>query len=693
MIAKKVSIEQVDSIRGYAGRLLAYITNPEVAEDPDSNERLVEKSVAAYFSGFSFCEPGGKKCRPDEAVELIDDAKVEMAHLASTCQYVAEGRSQPISHWILSFRERPSEDDLFKIGKDFVEDLGYDESHQIAMSIHNNRAYLHLHIVANRVSGWDNKLLGEGRGWEKNEAQKSCARAEKKYGLAHEEGNRFKATDEMESFERINPFTDQVITRQRPVVKCARKDRKEPAITPKAKSLEMRSGLKSEQRSLQEVLKEVESQLKPGLRFGDLWRMFAERGVEVQTTQYGARQGLAFSLDGKTWVKASKVNSAFTAASLEKSLATPFRKPQMRRLEKTLQKAREDMEQDPFSRLAPRVNVEIPHTRTEIRQIVILASRPASGSGSKKWSGINLKGGIREIASADKKLAHGCFSGQALLEALLEMLCGGLKIGMDAALSLLSSFSGRALPSEFLSRPPAKTGIQSDPKEREERLKARLKAAGIAETGIPKAKQILLQMDALQARSYIVTLKHREIVRGNKIDVLQALQRIPGRANPVLMPQEQRGNLFVFRVDRNSQAQFEASLLLEDSEGEIAAFLCKDKKAGPYSSLINDSMRQMGFAAIPALPLAGFGGTTLKAVGGESAAFESWATEVLGNHPYPETSSLSTLHAKSWRNEQIDNARERYEPEVRNYRTEERLNNPGFYIPKPMGEHDEHLLQ
>ena len=53
-----------ESIGGYIGRLVNYVTNPEICDDPDNSEKLEEKAVACMFLNFSFSPPTGQKSDP-----------------------------------------------------------------------------------------------------------------------------------------------------------------------------------------------------------------------------------------------------------------------------------------------------------------------------------------------------------------------------------------------------------------------------------------------------------------------------------------------------------------------------------------------------------------------------------------------------------------------------------------------------
>ena len=242
------------------------------------------------FLNFSFSTPIGQKSDPKKSGEVKDQAINEMTDLAHACPAVSDGKRQPICHWILSFPtgEWPAETDIFEMGREFLEDLGYTEKYQIIMSIHNNREHLHLHIVTNRVDKVEpEKLLQEGHGWEKKETQRACARLEKKYRLQPLEGNKFRATDNLELVERPHAYLGIPVRRQRYAVKENRTKDKTIKIRGSAARLEHRTGLKCSRRSLQEIFAEIEPKLQPCTRFGDLWRMLAEQGVEVKVVQHG----------------------------------------------------------------------------------------------------------------------------------------------------------------------------------------------------------------------------------------------------------------------------------------------------------------------------------------------------------------------------------------------------------------------
>jgi hypothetical protein len=315
MVHKKIQKSiKGQSVGGYVKAVVKYILNPESEPDPETGlVKKGERCVASETHGMYENDVDG----------LID----EMADNAR--EKIRTNESQPVVHRVISFQtgERPSQETIFAIGRQFMRDLGYDESHQYVMGIHDNTDNLHLHIVSNRYSTYDGKLLEEGHGWDKLEGRRACVRLEKEYGLGTEPGSQFVATEEKEIVREKNPFTGKITERERYCIIQERPPKTVPALRDRVQWHEFRTGLKSHQSMLQEIFTEIRPQLNESLKFGHYYKLLAERGVQCELVKHGNNHYLTYSLDGQKWEKPTDIHRDFTSKSLEKILGSRVRKP------------------------------------------------------------------------------------------------------------------------------------------------------------------------------------------------------------------------------------------------------------------------------------------------------------------------------------------------------------------------------
>lgn len=315
MISKKIQkTDKRQSLRAYVYSVVSYVTNPDTTPDLETGKvNKDEKCVAVYSN-----------CLYDNEVKGIVDEIVDTVKGRD-----ATSGSKPIVHRILSFKkgERPSEQQCFDIAKEFMLDLGYNESHQYIIAIHNNTDNLHMHIVSNRYSTFDGSLLEEGGGWDQLESRRSCARIEKKYGLSPEPNSRFIAAEQTEKTHHTNPFTGEVIERERACIEQVGKSKRTPDVRDRAKWMELKTGLKSQQRIMQEIFSDIKPLLNDKLNFGKFYRLLAQHGVEVEAVKHGKNWYLTYSLDGEQWEKPSNIDSDFTTENLIKTFKSTVRKP------------------------------------------------------------------------------------------------------------------------------------------------------------------------------------------------------------------------------------------------------------------------------------------------------------------------------------------------------------------------------
>lgn len=315
MISKKIQkTDKNQSLRSYVYSVINYVTNPDTTPDPETG--IVNK---------------GEKCVAVATNCLYDsDVKSMVNEMVDSIKSIdADSGSQPIVHRIISFKkdERLTEKSLIDIAHKFMKDLGYTEAHQYIISIHNDTDNLHMHIVSNRYNTLDNTLLEEGNGWDELESRRACVRLEKEYGLSVEPGSRFIATEQTEKVSHVNPFTGEVVERERACVEQVRKEKPGPDIRDRARWGEMKTGLKSKQRVLQEIFTELRPTLTDKMNFGLLYRALAEKGVQCEVVKHGKNSYLTYSIDGNSWEKPSDIHPDFSVKSLEIILKSTVRKP------------------------------------------------------------------------------------------------------------------------------------------------------------------------------------------------------------------------------------------------------------------------------------------------------------------------------------------------------------------------------
>lgn len=413
MVSKKIQkTDKGQSLRSYAYSVIEYVTNPDSAPDPETGKvNKGEKCVAIETN-----------CLYDNTVKGIVNEIVD-----SINERDAESGSQPIVHRVISLQkdERLSERQLFDACHDFMKDLGYTEAHQYAIAIHNDTDNLHVHIVSNRYNTLDGSLLEEGNGWDELESRRACVRLEKKLGLAPEPGSRFVATEKTETVPHTNPFTGEVTQRERFCIEQVRKEKPGPDIRDRARWGEMKTGLKSQQRVMQEIFGELRPQLSDKMNFGQFYKALAEKGVQAELVKHGSNSYLTYSLDGEHWEKPSEIHPDFSAKSLETILNSRVRKPR-EELTDIVKTARQSLEEQPTKETTMKMTYskeQIVALRTipvsEVRQSFDLPDT----DNKKVKNGVDalVYQGGKPYAEAVQALAEkfpGVISGEALVNSI-----------------------------------------------------------------------------------------------------------------------------------------------------------------------------------------------------------------------------------------------------------------------------------
>lgn len=346
MIAKRIDRTDKGNLKIYIKNLMEYISKPH-------NKYLIEKCV--LYNNVNFCH--------DDVKSQIDELH---DNVVST---VARYGNNPISHWVISFdkTDNVKKDNVKDIVQIFLQDLGYSE-HQYVYGVHADTNNFHIHIATNRVGLETDKLLREGKGWHKKESRKSCCRIEKKYGFLLHDNSKTFAIDDLETFTVKSEYTGEIITRERAIVLNKPKSEITKEILKNgAYWYEMRTGLKSQQRVLQEILSTIYDKISTHNKFGDVYNLLAKKGVTTSVVMHGNRPYLTFSLDGINFEKASNVCANFTAENIAKLTGSTYRKPRASTL-KTANRIRklllsqtvEDASKGDFSKLNVKYKIKEP---------------------------------------------------------------------------------------------------------------------------------------------------------------------------------------------------------------------------------------------------------------------------------------------------------------------------------------------
>jgi hypothetical protein len=267
MIVKKVDNPDKSSTKGERIRgLTNYIRTPE-------KEDKAEKCVFAGARGFI--------CQTPDAQQR------EMIALAQA----AVRSPDPISHWILSWREgeQPTPAQVEEIVTIFLTVMGLVD-HQVVYGLHADTDNWHLHLAINRVHPVTEKVVKPNRGFDKEAAHRAIAEIEAKQGWAREAGARYVTLENGE------------------IARAGSEERTEPSQ--RARDFERRYGEKSAERTGIEAFPDI---LTRATSWSELHDFMASAGMRYEQKGSGAL----------IWVgdQPIKASAAARGASLKKLIA------------------------------------------------------------------------------------------------------------------------------------------------------------------------------------------------------------------------------------------------------------------------------------------------------------------------------------------------------------------------------------
>lgn len=265
-----------------AGQLAAYITDPHKCGDDDM------RSANLYAT-------------------TVEDAAREMAAICDAAD--GTGKRKLIQHWIISTRREGKEDhpangEIMAAGRELMAALGYAKCpHMIA--IHNNTDNRHAHIVVARVDADTGQIVHDSHTHIK--AQKAVATISAAHGWRPERGNMWQIAPDGEIVTRAKAERDKP---RRGNIRTSTADDTITPATPRQTLEERLAAFADDTRGQWAAWK-----------WGDLHKALALRGIEMQYTDRGnGRGGLAYSADGKTWIKASSACPEMTYPALSAAL-------------------------------------------------------------------------------------------------------------------------------------------------------------------------------------------------------------------------------------------------------------------------------------------------------------------------------------------------------------------------------------
>lgn len=311
-----------------AGQLAAYITDPHKCGDDDM------RSANLYAT-------------------TVEDAAREMAAICDAAD--GTGKRKLIQHWIISTRREGKEDhpangEIMAAGRELMAALGYAKCpHMIA--IHNNTDNRHAHIVVARVDADTGQIVHDSHTHIK--AQKAVATISAAHGWRPERGNMWQIAPDGEivtraKAERDKPRRGDIRTRTTA----------DDTITPP-----------TPRQTLEETLAEFVAQTRKdwgAWKWGDLHRALALHGIEMQYTDHGdGRGGLAYSADGRHWIKASSACPAMSYPALSAVLGA--KAGSYRRARKGIAQIAEVARQRIKSGQGPELSTPVPQGVDEIK--------------------------------------------------------------------------------------------------------------------------------------------------------------------------------------------------------------------------------------------------------------------------------------------------------------------------------------
>ena len=224
--------------------------------------------------------------------------------------------------------------------------------------------------MACRVDPFTGKLCKEG--WWKNESQKSLARSVYEFGWQLEPNALFRVppNPRFEKVEVGTPYGKKEISR--PCVEQRGQGKDAPSIRCYAAKAERRTGVKSGQRILQEVLRDFVTEHEedfPKWKCGDFHRELAHLGVTCERVQHGSQYGLTFSLDGENYESATSTCPQLSYKKLlEKLSAKSWRDARSEHLE-IAKSVRDQYEPQPLEQLMPAERQKVVYNKAIIDQM------------------------------------------------------------------------------------------------------------------------------------------------------------------------------------------------------------------------------------------------------------------------------------------------------------------------------------
>lgn len=309
IIAKRVAADLSDGNSTRTRALIAYCSRPE---DEDAHEKCV------LFRTYGFSDDNNM-----DAESVAD----ELDYTLSLTKYQDK---ELVSHWVLSWKDgTPTPAQALDAARMLASDLGYSSDHKITVAIHADTDNIHAHVCACRVHSWTGKLLNEGNGWWKDEAQRSLARIAHVHGWDLEAGARYRVRPNTRPELHTTPDGKEVIRPSVAKVKAQDKTMRARPLKASEENVERHTGAESEQRQLQRALerffeKHPAEQTKTW-KAADLHRELARIGVSCERVTHGkGRHGLVFSL-GETRYKASDLLHGLSYRSLLERLGGGWR--------------------------------------------------------------------------------------------------------------------------------------------------------------------------------------------------------------------------------------------------------------------------------------------------------------------------------------------------------------------------------
>ena len=255
------------------------------------------RALVDYIAGPS-AGGDGEKVEHRGALNLLNvdhEAQVqEMIDLAE----VARRGSQPVQHWILSWREgeQPTRAQADEAVRMFLDEMGLAE-HQAIYALHRDTQNWHLHLAVNRVHPETERLVTVNKGFDHEIAHRAIARIEDRQGWARE------------AHALYVPRPDGAIERVRSREGGPRQPRA------RALSFEERTGERSAERVAIE-------QAAPIIRRAKSWRELHE-GLAAEGMRYEKKGSGALLWMGEQPAKASSAGRDCSMSALEKRLG-PF---------------------------------------------------------------------------------------------------------------------------------------------------------------------------------------------------------------------------------------------------------------------------------------------------------------------------------------------------------------------------------